>query len=314
MSLARITLCCLQLVLLAHWNDGKLIKVGSEAELQSALDTAGGGDTVQMLPKVYKGDFVISSNGPATLVGDVNSTIESENIGILLRGSNWKLKSFWIKGPLQGIVVEGANNGLEGVVLQKTGQAIVVKGEENSIKSCVISEAELGIILEGSKNKLYYNSINIQTPAIIIPPQSCCGLLDGNVANGEMQIQGSMYKFNGNVANHGLYVSGCNNEFSNNVANGASFPKECESKDLGGNVYRGLGPGDTDLPNPNQPPNNVNYEQGNAYSGGQQQQGNTYSGGQQQQQRPNPGQNVPVQLQGNPGNGPQPKCSCSCVY
>ena len=265
-----------QLILLFHWNEAKLIKPASSAELQSALDTAGAGDTVQMLPMVYKGDFVISSNGPATLVGDSNSTIESENIGIHLKGSNWKIKSFWIKGPLQGVIVEGTNNALEGVVLQKTGQAIVVKGEDNAIKSCVISEAELGIILEGSKNKLYYNSINIQTPAIIIPKESCCGLLDGNVANGEMKIEGSMYKFNGNVANHGLYVSGCNNEFSNNVANGASFPKECESKDLGGNVYRGLGPGDTDLPNPNQPAGQDVY-QGQAPGQGQQQ-GTYYPG------------------------------------
>jgi parallel beta-helix repeat protein len=312
-----------QVFLFLHSNEAKIIKPASSAELQSALDTAGPGDTVQMLPMVYQGDFVISSNGPATLVGDSNSTIESESLGIHLKGSNWKIKSFWIKGPAQGVVVEGTNNLLEAVVLQKTGQAISVKGEENTIKGCVISEADLGIILEGSKNKMYSNTINIQTPAIIISKDSCCGLLDGNVANGEMKLDGSMYKLNGNVANHGLYVSGCGNMFSNNVANGASFPKECESVDLGGNSYRGLGPGDTDIPNPNQP---ADTNQGNTHSNngqaqgqyqgqnfGVQNQGNRYStNGQSQGQ--SQGQNVPVQIQGNNPNGAMPKCSCSCAY
>jgi hypothetical protein len=123
-----------------------------------------------------------------------------------VRGSNWKIKSFWIKGPATGALVEGRDNLMEGVVLQKTGQAIVVRGEENSIKSCVISEADLGIILETSRNNLYYNSVNIQTPAIIIPKDSCCNVLDGNVANGKVNIDGPGNKLNGNVCNHGKLV------------------------------------------------------------------------------------------------------------
>jgi hypothetical protein len=83
-------------------------------------------------------------------------------------------------------------------------------------------------------------------------------------------------------------VTGCDNEFSNNVANGASFPKDCKVVDKGGNVYRGLGPGDTDLPNPNQPKYPGYYHE-------------------------NSGQSVPVQVYGN-SNGPPPKCSCSCSY
>ena len=202
-----------------------MIKPASTAELQSALASAGKGDTIQMLPMHYKGDFVIpASSGPATLVGDYNSTIESEegggNIGLHVQGNGWKIKSFWIKGPVQGLLIEGTGNSIEGVVLQKTTHAMVVKGEENTIKSCVISEAELGIIVEASKNSLYYNSVNIQTPAIIIKEGTCCGLLDGNVANGEFNLDGSEWKLNGNVANHGLYIKGCKNELMGNVANG----------------------------------------------------------------------------------------------
>lgn len=240
-------------LLLIHGGHSKIIKPASSGELQNALDQAAPGDTIQMLPMNYVGDFVCSSNGPITLVGDGNTTIESESIGMHIKGSEWNLKSFEIKGPLQGILIEGNKNLLEGLVLQKCGKAMIVKGEENKIKSCVISEAELGIVLDGSRNNLHFNSINIQNPAIVISPESCCGYLEANVANGEVHLDGNMYRLEGNVANHGLYVKGCNNEFTGNVANGASFPKECEVIDKGGNVYRGLGPGDTDLPNPNQP-------------------------------------------------------------
>lgn len=289
----------------------RIIKPGSSAELQSALDNASQGDTIQMLPMVYKGDFTITKDG-GVLTGDYNSTIESDGVGLTIRGSGWKIKSFWIKGPAKGILVEGRENSLEGLVLQRTGRAVVVRGEENTVKSCVISEADLGIIIEGSRNKLYYNSVNIQTPAIIIPKDSCCNTLDGNVANGEMNIDGPGNKLNGNVANHGLYVKGCDNEFSNNVANGASFPENCKAIDKGGNVYRGLGPGDTDLPNPNQPMNQGFNTQQTQYNNGYNTQGTQNNNGFNSQ--PSNQQNVPVQVFGNSGSGSMPKCSCTCGY
>ncbi|KAJ6632638.1 hypothetical protein Bhyg_17235, partial [Pseudolycoriella hygida] len=276
---ASKTLVFVGTLLLLHGGDAKIIKPGSSAELQSAFDQAAPGDTIQMLPMNYVGDFVISTNGPCTLVGDGNSSIESQDIGIHMKGSNWNLKSFEIKGPQQGILIEGTKNVLEGVVLQKCGKAMVIKGEDNTIKSCVISEADIGINLDGSRNNLHYNSINIQNPAIVIPPESCCGYLEANVANGEVHLDGNGYRLENNVANHGLYVKGCDNEFTGNVANGASFPKECAVIDKGGNVYRGLGPNDSDLPNPNQPqqdqqqgfyqppPQQNYYSQGGAASG-----------------------------------------------
>lgn len=269
------TLISVVALVFLHAGDAKIIKPASSAELQSAFDSAAPGDTIQMLPMNYMGDFVISSNGPCTLVGDGNSSLESQDIGIHMKGSQWNLKSFEIKGPQQGILIEGTKNVLEGVILQKCGKAMVVKGEDNTIKSCVISEADIGINLDGSRNNLHYNSINIQNPAIVIPPESCCGYLEGNVANGEIHLDGNGYRFDNNVANHGLYVKGCDNEFMGNVANGASFPKECAVIDKGGNVYRGLGPNDSDLPNPNQPQQDQ-QQQGN-YQPPQQQQQNYYS-------------------------------------
>jgi len=311
-SLIRLVICGLLVTL--QTCQSRLIKPGSSDELRAALANAGQGDTIQMLPMHYKGDFVIPANsGPATLTGDFNSTIESGgqdgdggSIGLHVQGNGWKIKSFWIKGPVEGCVVDGNGNSLEGVVIQTTTRAMVVRGEENTIKSCVISEAELGIILEGSKNSMYYNSVNIQTPAIIIKEGTCCGVLDGNVANGEFNLDGSEYKLNGNVANHGLYIKGCKNELMGNVANGARFTPECEQVDRGGNVYRGLGPGDTDLPVP-----------GQQQQQGQQQQpqfnnNNGGGGGFGQFQRNGGGvSNVPVQTQ---GNGPQPNCQCTCAY
>lgn len=282
---ASKTLVLIGTLLLIHGGESKLIKPASSAELQSALDTASPGDTIQMLPMNYVGDFVISSNGPCTLVGDGNSSLESELVGIHMKGSNWNLKSFEIHGARdQGILIDGSKNVLEGVIVQKCGKAMVVKGEENTIKSCVISEADIGIMLDGSKNNLHYNSINIQNPAIVIPPESCCGYLEANVANGEVHLDGNGYRLDNNVANHGLYVKGCNNEFMGNVANGASFPKECEAIDKGGNVYRGLGPNDSDLPNPNQPSQD---QQQVYFQPPPQQQQNYYNqGAQPQQQQP----------------------------
>jgi len=75
-------------ILLLHGGDAKLIKPASSAELQNALDQASPGDTIQMLPMNYVGDFVISSNGPCTLVGDGNTSIESENIGMNIKVPN----------------------------------------------------------------------------------------------------------------------------------------------------------------------------------------------------------------------------------
>lgn len=189
-------------LILSIGNGADIIKPTSSIDLQRALDRANPGDTIQMLPMVYNGNFVISNNG-VTLTGDRNSTIESEGVGLHVKGSDWKLKAFSIKGPTKGALIEGQNNLLDGVVLQKTGQAIVVRGSENTVKGCVISEADLGIILETSNHKLLYNSVNIQTPAIIIPKDSCCNFLDGNVANGQVNVEGSGNKLNGNVCNHG---------------------------------------------------------------------------------------------------------------
>lgn len=314
---ASKTLIFVGTILLLRGGDSKIIKPASSAELQNALDQAQPGDTIQMLPMNYVGDFVISTNGPCTLTGDTNSSLESQDIGINLKGSNWNLKSFEIKGPQQGILLEGTKNSLESIVLQKCGKAMVIKGEENTIKSCVISEADIGINLDGSRNNLHYNSINIQNPAIVIPPESCCGYLEANVANGEVHLDGNNYRLEGNVANHGLYVKGCNNEFSGNVANGASFPKECESIDKGGNVYRGLGPNDSDIPNPNQPqqdqqqyyqPQQQQYYQGGAnpaYSSGFGAQSNFPS-----QHQP-AGNGAAQQFQGNYQQPQQPQYSPS---
>lgn len=278
---ASKTLILVGTLLFLHGGEAKIIKPASSAELQSAFDQAAPGDTIQMLPMTYMGDFVISSNGPCTLVGDANSSLESQDIGIHLKGNDWNLKSFEIHGAQQGILIDGTKNVLEGIILQKCAKAMVIKGEGNTIKSCVISEADIGINLDGSRNNLHYNSINIQNPAIVIPPESCCGFLEGNVANGEIHLDGNGYRFEGNVANHGLYVKGCDNEFMGNVANGASFPKECAVIDKGGNVYRGLGPNDSDIPNPNQPQQD---QQQGGYQAPQQ-------GYQPQQQQQQPQQN-----------------------
>lgn len=222
----------------------RIIKPASSAEFQSALDAASPGDTIQLLPMVYMGEFIItkdsSPNVPITITGDYNSTIMGEGTsGITVRGNNWVLKSFKITGPSMGVLLEGSGNSLESIVLQAIGQGIVVRGADNKIMSCVISEAGGGIILEsGDRTMMKYNSINIQNPSIIVTEQTCCGLLDGNVANGMFEVRGNGYTLQNNVANHGLHISGCDNSLGGNVANGASFPKQCDVKDLGGNVYR----------------------------------------------------------------------------
>jgi len=93
-----------------------------------------------------------------------------------------------------------------------------------------------------------------------------------------------------------LYITGCDNELSGNVANGASFPATCKWIDKNGNVFRGTGPGDTDLPARNSIPSQPSsfHNPDPKYSGQI--------------------QNVPVQVSGNSNNGPPPKCSCSCTY
>ncbi|XP_021964037.1 uncharacterized protein LOC110859395 [Folsomia candida] len=289
--------------------EGAIKKVSSSAELQSALDGARPGDTIQLASGVYEGDYVASGDGPVTVTGDANSTIVSEGTGFTLRGNKWTLKSIYIKEANIAVLVEGNENNVEHVVIQKVGQGIVVKGQHNKMKSVVISEASGGIIIEADNNQLFYNSVNIQAPSITLEENTCCGFLDGNVANGRVDVKGSKYNFTGNVANHGMYVTGCDNSFSGNVANGASFPKECATHDLGGNVYRGLGPNDTDPPQPGQQQqqsqNNHQQQQGSY-----QQQGNNYN--QHNGQQSGGGQSFPAAVTGS-SEGKMPTCTCTCV-
>jgi hypothetical protein len=285
---------------------GALRKVSSSSELQSALDSASPGDTIQLAPTVFMGDFVASKDGPITITGDYNSTIVSEGgTAFTIKGNKWTLKSFKITEPEIAVLVEGSENSLEGLVMQKVGRGIVLRGPGNKVKSVVISEAEGGIIVEADKNNLYYNSVNIQAPSITLEENTCCGVLDGNVANGRVDLRGSKYELKNNVANHGMYVTGCDNSFMGNVANGASFPKECQSIDLGGNVYRGLGPNDTELPVAGQTGQDGQQQQGqlNGSKGGNQQQ---YNNNQQLQQ----GQSFAAQVT---GGGSKPQCTCTCV-
>jgi len=310
------SLCTLGVILFAlsiHEGSGALKKVGTSGELQSALDSASPGDTIQLAPAVFMGDFVASKDGPITITGDYNSTIVSEGgTAFTIKGNKWTLKSFKITDPEIAILVEGTENSVEGVVIQKVGQGVVLRGKNNRVKSIVISEASGGIIVEADGNKLYYNSINIQAPSITLEENTCCGLLDGNVANGRVDIRGNKYDLKNNVANHGMYVTGCDNNFMGNVANGASFP-ECKSNDLGGNVYRGLGPNDTELPGTGQAPDQQGQYSNTGNNQNQQQQNNN----QRQQQFNNQqssGQSFAAPVTGGGGNGgSKPQCTCTCV-
>lgn len=99
--------------------EGAIKKVSSSAELQSALDGARPGDTIQLASGVYEGDYVASGDGPVTVTGDANSTIVSEGTGFTLRGNKWTLKSIYIKEANIAVLVEGNENNVEHVVIQK---------------------------------------------------------------------------------------------------------------------------------------------------------------------------------------------------
>lgn len=99
--------------------EGAIKKVSSSGELESALASARPYDTIQLANGVYQGDFVISSDGPITLTGDVNSTIVSEGTGLTIKGNKWTVKSVYIKEPNIGVLVEGNENNVDHVVIQK---------------------------------------------------------------------------------------------------------------------------------------------------------------------------------------------------
>lgn len=315
---SRTSILCVTL-LLAQSVIGALRKVSSPGELQSALDSASPGDTIQLAPAVFMGEFTASKDGtessPIIVTGDRNSTIVSEgDAAFTIKGNYWKLKSFKITKPSVGVLIDGTGNSLEGLIFETLGKGVQIRGPGNTVKSCVISDAEGGIYIESDGNKLHYNSINIQAPSIIVNENTCCGLLDGNVANGRVDLKGSGYNLTNNVCNHGMYVTGCENSFSGNVANGASFPKGCASHDLGGNSYRGLGPNDTDPPQPGQQQqqqynNNFSNNGGNANSNNN----NGQSSFAQQSTTPSRQQSFPAQVSGGSGSGRAPQCTCTCV-
>lgn len=307
-------------LLLAQSVIGALKKVSSSGELQSTMDSASPGDTIQLAPAVFMGEFTASKDGadgsPITITGDTNSTIISEgNAAFTIKGNYWKLKSFKIMQPSVGVLIEGTGNSLEGLIFQTLGKGIQVRGPGNTIKSCVISDAEGGIYIEADMNNLHYNSINIQAPSIIVHEGTCCGLLDGNVANGEVNLKGSNYNVINNVCNHGMYVTGCENSFKGNVANGASFPKDCQSHDLGGNSYRGLGPNDTDPPQPGQQEQGQNnYNNNNSNGGANNNNNNNYqSASGKLQASPAQRQTFQAQVTGGSSGGKAPQCTCTCV-
>ncbi len=131
-------------------------QVASAAELTSALATASPGETIELAPGVYSGNFVARSSGrqaaPITLCGSRKAVLAGPGVThgyvfYLDHASWWRLTGFAVQGGQKGVVTDYATHDLlYGLYLHSIGdEAIHLRSfsSDNTISHCVIRRTGL---------------------------------------------------------------------------------------------------------------------------------------------------------------------------
>jgi hypothetical protein len=144
------------------------VYVSNSFDLQLSLILAQPGQTIELAPGVYRGNFMIGTSGtfeqPITLQGHADAVLDggtyAMNYGLMVRGSHWRIDALNLRNAKKGIILHGAsNNVLSHVRVEDIGEeGIRLRGHSrnNTIDACVV--ARTGLLRPGFGEGIYVGS------------------------------------------------------------------------------------------------------------------------------------------------------------
>jgi hypothetical protein len=230
---------------------GAIRKPKDASELTTFLAKARSGDTIELLPTLYVGSFLVTESSeipesPITIRGTVSGTqitkLSSPNgTALTVTASNVIFRTMWIVDSERAMSISGSSNELDGITLKDSKEGIVLlSGEKNKLQALTVTNVDIGLILEGESTKdtiLRHSSVTSRNISLEVGPDACCNTFDNNVFNGYVNLRSKNNVFNANVANGGMLLTGCGNEFMSNVIQQMKKTKKCENPDKGLNVF-----------------------------------------------------------------------------
>jgi len=254
---------------------GKEYKPESPQDLQDAFDRVNPGDTIQLQPMDYYGDFVVQRTGtkvhPIKIFGTENDDgsagtgLIGNTTTLFLKGDYYHVKTLNITGIEEGLYMEGSSNSVESMSFYGLKQAIIVEGTHNVFGSISLSDLEDAIFVRGSDNKFRDISCNNATSGIIIEKGdrtklhnmaihdsdgkilslvlnegTCCGRISNTIYDGLVEVKGSGYNFRQTIVNGAINIFGCGNSFGRSVFGRtykAECPPESQNKYVTSNIF-----------------------------------------------------------------------------
>jgi hypothetical protein len=141
----------------------------SSEEFQAAIYKASSGDTIDLLPISYRGDFLLQAKDAGdhiTIRGNSDPKDPEKHTRIYGSGTVFKfLKGVWTLRALDiqsgdvGVEMNGDENTLMSTSINGVNTGVTIKGNANSVESTSISARSSGIIVQGSKNTVKSTSI-----------------------------------------------------------------------------------------------------------------------------------------------------------
>lgn len=182
--------------------------VSTSDQLQSALDNASPGEIIQLASGTYNGPFTIERSGSPKCYITLETTAEKVKIegkggggvGLTILGDYWAVRYLHIAGFDTGVLVKGASVVLDALAVLNVNKGVEVEGFNGTVAACAVEAKEIGIrVKTGDYTVLDANSVRGSDTAIKVDKGTCCGKLTGNVAGGQMKIEGNGYRSEGNV-------------------------------------------------------------------------------------------------------------------
>lgn len=258
------------LILVIKFSDAREYKPETSQDFQTALNKANPGDTIQLMPTDYYGDFVMQRSGDkyhkikifgsqnedgSSATGVIGNTttlfikadyifIKDMNIsgveeGLYLEGHNNSAESLGFYGLKQAVLIEGTRNVLGSISINDVEDGIFVRGSDNTFRDMTFSQVTSGLIVEsGNRTKLHniaiHNSLG-KLLALVLSEGTCCGRVSNTIYDGLVEIKGDNYNFRSTVAD-AINIEGCNNSFGRSVFGRSYFTKLCKNNMVTSNI------------------------------------------------------------------------------
>jgi hypothetical protein len=191
-------------------------------DLQYAIDTASSGDTIELLPITYEGDFVLRSRNPGDKITIRGKRDSISNSHIIINGRNGQTFDYesntytYVNGKLISHSHSSGKGTQQQSKIQAKGTAFtivqgiwtieslsivsgdvgieIVNGNKNTVRSVSIMEVNTGVIIDkGDGNRIQSTSISARQNGVIIIEGSNNAAQSCSVSSGRngFTIQGS---------------------------------------------------------------------------------------------------------------------------